>query len=136
MRWVPDGRYPFWYVDRGEAWRWGNDCLDDQRRIHTKNNRIDCCVVLICWSTFLPCVVLPCFVVRIDVVGEVVYIVGAMDWFVAAESALAFASSFGRRVPVALVVFFFSSTSVVGPVVGCLHAQVVLDCARRLPVGV
>ena len=63
------------------------------------------------------------------------YTVAAMDWFVAAESALAFASSFGRRVPVAPVVFFFSSTSVVGPVVGCSPAQVVLDCARRSPVG-
>ena len=100
-----------------------------------KNSRIDCCVFLICWNTYLPCVVHPCFVVRIAVVGEVVYIVASMDWLVAAESSLAFASSFGRTVPVAPLVFSFSSTSVVGPVVGCLPAQVVSDCARRSPVG-
>ena len=79
MRWVPDGRCPFWYVDRGVAWRWGNDCPDDRRRIHMKNSRIDCCVFLVCWKTFLPCGVPPCYVERIVVVGEVVCIVVSID---------------------------------------------------------
>ena len=135
MRWVVDVRCLALHVDRGVAWRWGNDFQGDRRRTRTNNNSTNCCVFSICWSTFRPCVFLQGFAVLAVVGGGVEVVAVSTGCFVAQGLVPVFANSSGRWGPVAPVVFFSFSMFVVVVVAGYLPALAVVDYLRRLPVG-